>query len=178
VQRQAVMADPDWRGGRYYGASFPHGGLKLAREIGTITYRSGPEWEERFGRLRSTEGTPTLEADFQIESYLEHQGERFCLQYDPNSYLYISKAMDLFDLTAPRDGGPPLLSYVRCPSLVLGVCSDMLFPVWQQRELAEALRENGAPVTYVELDAPYGHDTFLIERESVGDAVRTHLEKP
>jgi len=178
VQRQAVMADPDWRAGRYYGASFPHRGLKLAREIGTITYRSGPEWEERFGRERTREGHPTLEADFQIESYLEHQGEKFCLQYDPNSYLYISKAMDLFDLSAPHDGGPPLLANVRCPTLVIGVCSDLLFPVWQQRELAEALHENGAAVTYVELDAPFGHDTFLIEREGVGDAVRCHLETP
>ena len=176
VQRQAVMVDPEWREGRYYGASFPQRGLKIAREIGTITYRSGPEWQERFGRERAAEGLPSLDADFQIESYLAHQGEKFCKMYDPNSYLYISKAMDLFDMTVPMDDGESALARVRCPALVLGVESDVLFPVWQQRELAKILANSGALVTYIELDAPFGHDTFLIERESVGGAVKTHLE--
>ena len=175
VQRQAVMADADWRDGRYYGHSFPHRGQKVAREMGTITYRSGPEWMERFGRRRTGEGIPRLGEDFEVERYLAHQGEKFCLQYDANSYLYISKAMDLFDLEAPVDGASGL-SRVRCPSLVVGVSSDLLFPVWQQRELAAALEKNHAPVTYVELEAPYGHDTFLIDRERVGGALQTHLE--
>jgi len=178
VQRQAVMADPDWREGRYYGASFPHRGLMVAREIGTITYRSGPEWQERFGRERAAEGQPSLGADFQIESYLAYQGEKFCLIYDPNSYLYISKAMDLFDMTVPVDEGESLLAGVHCPALVIGVESDALFPVWQQRELAAFLKESSERVTYIELDAPFGHDTFLIERESVGGAIKTHLERP
>jgi len=175
VQRQAVMADPDWREGRYYGASFPHRGLKVAREIGIITYRSGPEFQERFGRHRTAEGSPSLESDFQVESYLAHQGEKFCLIYDPNSYLYVSKAMDLFDMMVPIDGGESALARVRCPALVLGVESDALFPVWQQRELAENLAKN-ASVTYLEIDAPFGHDTFLIDRESVGGAVKAHLD--
>ena len=176
VQRQAVMADTDWRGGRYYGLSFPHRGQKVAREIGTITYRSGPEWLERFGRSRLAEDQPPrLDEDFEVESYLVHQGEKFCLQYDANSYLYISKAMDLFDLTEPTNGQPGV-GHVTCPTLVIGVSSDLLFPVWQQRELAAALEKNGAPVTYVELDAPYGHDTFLIDLERVGGAVKAHLE--
>jgi len=173
VQRQAVMLDPEWRGGRYYGRSFPYRGQRLAREIGTITYRSGPEWEERFGRERFAQGAPRLEPDYQVEHYLVHQGEKFCLQYDANSYLYISKAMDLFDLTADTDEGP-LLHRIRCPALVIGVTSDLLFPVWQQRELAQDLEKNGSDVTYLELDAPYGHDTFLIEKERVGGAVRRH----
>jgi homoserine O-acetyltransferase len=176
VQRQAVMADSDWREGRYYGVSFPHRGQKVAREIGTITYRSGPEWLERFGRARTDDTVPPrLDEDFEVESYLVHQGEKFCLQYDANSYLYISKAMDLFDLTDPTNGTPGI-EHIRCPALVIGVSSDLLFPVWQQRELAEALEENGSAVTYVELDAPYGHDTFLIDRERVGGAVQAHLE--
>ena len=101
------MADPDWRGGRYYGESFPHRGQKIAREIGTITYRSGPEWQDRFGRARTVEGAvPRLDEDFEVERYLAHQGEKFCLQYDANSYLYISKAMDLFDLTDASRGQP------------------------------------------------------------------------
>lgn len=174
VQRQAVMADPDWRGGRYYGHSFPHRGQRIAREIGTITYRSGPEWQERFGRERGDDGAPRLDEDFQVERYLAHQGDKFCLQYDANSYLYISKAMDLFDLLEERGEGP-LLARIACPALVLGVTTDVLFPVWQQRELAEALLKRRVPVRYVELDAPWGHDTFLIERERVGGALAAHL---
>jgi homoserine O-acetyltransferase len=176
VQRQAVMADSDWRNGHYYGASFPHRGQRVARELGTITYRSGPEWLERFGRARTeSDQPPRLDQDFEVESYLVHQGEKFCLQYDANSYLYISKAMDLFDLTDASHGQPSVES-VLCPTLVIGISSDLLFPVWQQRELASALEKNGAPVTYIELDAPYGHDTFLIDRERVGGAVQAHLE--
>lgn len=175
VQRQALRSDPAWAEGRYYGQSFPHVGLKLAREIGTITYRSGPEWEERFGRKRG-EGVPHYGADFEVESYLEYQGEKFCLIYDPNSYLVISKAMDLFDL---GDGQPSYakgVARVTCPSLVIGVRSDLLFPCWQQREIASLLEKAHLPVKYVELDAPYGHDTFLIEVEAVGGPVKRFLE--
>ncbi len=175
VQRQAVMSDPDWRDGRYYGASFPHRGQKLAREIGTITYRSAPEWLERFARERRDE-MPRLDEDFQVERYLVHQGEKFCLQYDANSYLYISKAMDLFDLTVATQELGPAVDRIRCPTLVIGVTSDVLFPIWQQSELAERLRKTRCPVSYVELDARYGHDTFLIERERVGEPLKTHLE--
>jgi homoserine O-acetyltransferase len=106
-----------------------------------------------------------------------HQGEKFCLQYDANSYLYISKAMDLFDLS-DASRGQPAIERITCPVLVIGASSDLLFPVWQQRELAAALRKHGATVTYVEIDAPFGHDTFLIDRERVGGAVRAHLEDP
>ena len=176
VQRMALMADPAWAEGRYTAKSFPRAGMKVARAIGTITYRSGPEWEGRFDRRRTTPGVPRLSADFEVESYLAHQGEKFCDQYDPNSYLYISKAMDLFDM---GDGQPSYeagVARVRCPTLVLGVRSDILFPATQQRELADLLRRGGAKVTHVELDAPFGHDTFLIEIETVGGAVKSHLE--
>jgi homoserine O-acetyltransferase len=176
VQRQALMSDPAWRDGRYYGISFPYRGQKVAREIGAITYRSGPEWEKRFGRERIAETTPRLDEDFQVESYLVHQGEKFCLQYDANSYLYISKAMDLFDLTTLDAEGQPYIENITCPSQVIGVTSDVLFPIWQQREVARYLRKNDAPVTYLEIDAPYGHDTFLVERETVGSAVKEFLE--
>ena len=174
VQRQALMADPEWAGGQYLGRSFPRTGMKVAREIGTITYRSGPEWEERFGRERP-EGPPSLGADFEVERYLVHQGERFCDQYDPNSYLYVSKAMDLFDLGAGQESYEAGVARVKCPTLVIGVRSDMLFPCWQQRELARMLDRAGTRTTHVELDAPYGHDTFLIDVHRVGGAVRSHL---
>jgi homoserine O-acetyltransferase len=176
VQRQAVMNDADWQGGNYYGVSFPHRGQKVARGIGTITYRSGPEWQERFGRKRNTDTPPRLDEDFAVESYLAHQGEKFCLQYDANSYLYISKAMDLFDLLPDDPEERPTVEDIGCPSLVIGVTSDVLFPVWQQRELVEHLKKAGSANTYLELNAPYGHDTFLIEREAVGGAIQRHLE--
>ncbi|MDP6978089.1 MAG: homoserine O-acetyltransferase, partial [Myxococcota bacterium] len=139
VQRQAVMADPDWCDGDYYGTTFPHRGLRVAREMGTITYRSGPEWLERFGRTRIDEtAPPQLTEDFEVERYLAYQGDKFCIQYDPNSYLYVSKAMDLFDMTAPEPSREPVhghaardLDRVRAPALVIGVTSDLLFPVWQ-----------------------------------------------
>lgn len=100
-QRQVLMADPNWQRGFYYGTNQPpHMGMKLSREIGTITYRSGPEWEMRFGTERADPSrVPALCPDFLIETYLDHQGEKFCLQYDANSMLYVSKAMDLFDLS-------------------------------------------------------------------------------
>lgn len=184
VQRQAVMADPDWRDGNYYDGAFPHRGLRVAREMGTITYRSGPEWLERFGRTRADpKSPPKLTEDFAIEHYLTHQGDKFCAQYDPNSYLYISKAMDLFDLTAAEGSGVTVaggqsreLDRVRAPALVIGVTSDLLFPVWQQRELADSLRDAGCRVEYFEIDAPFGHDTFLVDRERVGGSVKKHLE--
>ncbi|KAG0258399.1 hypothetical protein BG011_003329 [Mortierella polycephala] len=240
TQRQVLMADPNWNKGFYYDKVPPHSGMKLAREIATISYRSGPEWEQRFGRKRSQPmTTPSLCADFLIETYLDHQGERFCLQYDPNSLLYVSKAMDMFDLSAsfsaetalrrarntlrlqegmgssapanaatppeeqaaacPTGVAPPdqnvsntshddpkfqlsdlkqgMSTIKDIPTLVLGIQSDILFPVWQQKEIADCLRETGnKSVTYYELDSMYGHDAFLLEVVNVGSAVKGHLE--
>ncbi|KAG1752567.1 homoserine acetyltransferase [Suillus paluster] len=221
AQRSVLMADPNWNNGFYYDDLPPHTGMKLARQIATITYRSGPEWDQRFGRkLRelkdgqspSPSRSPTLCPDFLIETYLDHQGEQFCLKYDANSLLYISKAMDLFDLTLPAlqelamtpatqappspstsvaskshppplhhaphlpelaDGLRPLKSI---PMLVLGVQSDILFPVEQQRELVDALRMAGnTQVSYFELGGVWGHDTFLLDVLNVGGAVRGFL---
>ncbi|KAI9490238.1 homoserine O-acetyltransferase [Zychaea mexicana] len=245
TQRQVLMADPNWNKGFYYNGVPPHVGMKLSREIATISYRSGPEWELRFGRKRAQESqTPALCPDFLIETYLDHQGERFCLQYDANSLLYISKAMDIFDMskssidalkdnrrrnghkiekllhekqtfaqvvgdqsalemhdagaapsatTAAEKKRPTLTTLtetdpavqdlidgmrnITMPTLILGAQSDILFPVWQQKEIAECLRAGGNKrVTYYELDAMFGHDTFLIDRVSVGGAIKGHLE--
>ncbi|KAJ3057024.1 hypothetical protein HK097_001508 [Rhizophlyctis rosea] len=223
TQRQVLMADPNWKSGFYYKGIPPHVGMKLARQIATVTYRSGPEWEQRFGRKRANPSQPpALCPDFLIETYLDHQGERFCLQYDPNSLLYISKAMDMFDMSYPLPPDPNAtpdrrhppqtascppskptkstelpeitkphlstvseervalikgMSAITMPTLVLGVQSDILFPYWQQKEIAECLREAGNKnVTYYELDAIYGHDTFLIDLVNIGGAVKGHLE--
>jgi homoserine O-acetyltransferase len=246
TQRQVLMMDPNWARGFYYDSIPPHSGMKLAREIATVTYRSGPEWEKRFGRKRAdVSKQPALCPDFLIETYLDHAGEKFCLEYDPNSLLYVSKAMDLFDLgkahqvvtkkrreenektmslagwtpstdascslTLPEtpyeeqldiddsrsrmnepaeegsfEGeGPPkdlvagLLALKNHPVLVMGVASDILFPSWQQREIAETLRAGGNNnVEHVELGEDvsiFGHDTFLLDLQNIGGPVGKFL---
>nr|KAG5712478.1 hypothetical protein BaRGS_011452 [Batillaria attramentaria] len=120
-----------------------------------------------------SEEDPSLCPTFLIESYLEHQGESFSTKFDPNSLLYISKAMDMFDVA---EGFPSLeegLERVKCPIMVVGVQTDVLFPIWQQRELAEGLQKSGNDaVTYYELNSIYGHDTFLLDLNGVGAAVK------
>lgn len=263
AQRSVLMSDPNWNRGHYYGPNKlpPHTGMKLARQIATITYRSGPEWEQRFGRRRrkalppsssescsttgppsrgqamslSEEADPALCPDFEIESYLDHQGELFCLKYDANSLIYISKAMDLFDMCdealedlderrtkahgdwassgirplsptalavdGERQADPnrPRRKHIRTlsspsahfylpsltrglsrlsntPTLIIGAQSDILFPIDQQRELAECLRMTGnQKVRYSELDSPTGHDSFLIDVENVGGQIKGFL---
>lgn len=316
AQRRCLLMDPNFNNGDYYRGPLPRRGMSLAREIATVTYRSGPEWEKRFGRKRlpvelrhnhpaqqlglaSATGSPyqtkehgpkwsvrerrkvaaalsmsqqsneeddeeedfdcipTFEEDFLIESYLVHQGEKFCDEYDPNSFLFISKAMDLFSIAQPspyplpmlnsafrlttpppictisnrgaddrgqstglaergqcipglppppppitaspaledersagRDarefgGGreltPSLLracSQIRMPCLIMGAQSDRLFPIWQQKQMADLIRGNGnSCVTYYELDALYGHDTFLLDVVNIGAAVKGHLDQ-
>eukprot|EP00123_Amoebidium_parasiticum_P011440 comp20714_c0_seq1/m.27041 comp20714_c0_seq1/g.27041 ORF comp20714_c0_seq1/g.27041 comp20714_c0_seq1/m.27041 type:complete len:453 (-) comp20714_c0_seq1:38-1396(-) len=182
AQRQAIVTDPHWQNGHFYGTGrFPETGMKTARLIGTISYRSGPEWELRFGNKKKAGQRPAHQRqfgpEFLIESYLDHQGEKFATRYDPNSLLYISKAMDMFDMGR---GFPSLedgLAHIKAPTLVLGVQSDILFPVFQQREIAHTLRKTGnQSVTYYELDAMYGHDTFLLDVKNVGSALKGHME--
>ncbi|KAJ7639051.1 Alpha/Beta hydrolase protein [Roridomyces roridus] len=227
AQRSVLMADPNWNNGFYYDGVPPHTGMKLARQIATITYRSGPEWDARFGRqMRPLPAdadpngprVPALCPDFLIETYLDHQGEQFCLKYDANSLIYISKAMDLFDMTLPSlqalglpeaqfdavdaDGrarphstshskshppptNPPahlpalaqgLAPLAQTPTLVLGVQSDILFTVEQQREVVNALHMAGNDrVVYYELGGVWGHDTFLLDVMNVGGAIRGFL---
>ncbi|XP_020917154.2 serine O-succinyltransferase [Exaiptasia diaphana] len=180
VQRRVLMSDPNWNKGFYYNGRFPRLGMKHAREVATITYRSGPEWEERFGRQRIESNSkiePNFCPEFEIESYLDYQGDSFCAKYDPNSLLYISKAMDLFDLGEGFDSLKEGTSRLQCPTLVIGVQSDVLFPISQQRELFQLLQEGGnQSVTYYELNSIYGHDTFLLDVTAVGAAVKGHLE--
>ncbi len=242
TQRQVLMMDPNWARGFYYNSIPPHAGMKLAREIATVTYRSGPEWEQRFGRRRADSSRPpALCPDFLIETYLDHAGEKFCLEYDANSLLYVSKAMDLFDLgrdhqvqmaqlrqqyrsngsagardqssqscsltlpdqpyeeqpsqtasksfadpVSPASNQPPedlvagLTPLRNHPTLVMGVASDILFPAWQQREIAETLRAAGnRSVTHVELGEDtslFGHDTFLLDLEHIGGNIRSFLQ--
>ncbi|XP_067662744.1 serine O-succinyltransferase-like [Haliotis asinina] len=178
LQRKCIMSDHNWSKGHYYDGDFPKIGMKLAREIATLTYRSGPEWDERFGRGRiSDRDPPSLCPTFHIESYLEHQGESFSNKFDPNSLLYISKAMDLFDVSEGFDSLEVALSQVTCPAMVIGIQTDILFPIWQQRKLAQVLQDAGNDaVTFYELNSMYGHDTFLLDLNGVGTAVKGFLE--
>uniref|UniRef100_A0A7S4Q845 AB hydrolase-1 domain-containing protein n=1 Tax=Alexandrium monilatum TaxID=311494 RepID=A0A7S4Q845_9DINO len=184
AQRQAVMSDPNFKGGDYYEGELPASGLRLARQLGTITYRSGQEWHQRFGQRRHKEAPAPkdLNVEFEIERYLMHQGEKWVNNYDPNSMLWISKAMDSFTMEkADEDGRPSLiegLADAMQPALVIGVQHDVLFPVWQQKEVADTLRAAGnRRVVYYELDSIYGHDAFLLDAVSIGPAVKGHLEQ-
>lgn len=177
LQRKAIMVDPKWQMGHYYGTGdYPKTGMKLAREIATITYRSGPEWEQRFGR-RHTDNDPSLCPYYDIENYINHQGETGSSKLDPNTLIYISKAMDMFDVGDGYKSRAQALSRVHNPAMVIGVKSDILFPVVQQRELAEQLKLSGnKAVTYYELDSLYGHDTFLLDLNGVGTGVKGFVE--
>ncbi|XP_046547209.1 LOW QUALITY PROTEIN: uncharacterized protein LOC124257240 [Haliotis rubra] len=178
LQRKCIMSDHNWNKGHYYDGDFPKIGMKLAREIATLTYRSGPEWDQRFGRGRINDrDPPSLCPTFHIESYLEHQGESFSNKFDPNSLLYMSKAMDLFDVSEGFDSLEVGLSQVTCPAMVIGVQTDILFPIWEQRKLAQVLQAAGNDVvTFYELNSMYGHDTFLLDLNGVGTAVKGFLE--
>ncbi|MCU0222977.1 MAG: homoserine O-acetyltransferase [Acidobacteria bacterium] len=178
VQRQAVMRDPVWNGGRYRPGEGPLEGLRLAREIGTISYRSGPEWDQRFGRERLRPRPADVGPDFQVEAYLVRQGERLAGSgFDANSFLYLSKAMDLFDLGEGAPSYEDGIARIHARTLVVGVTTDLLFPVQQQEELARILREAGREARFVRLDTVYGHDAFLIDVDRFAAILRPFLDE-
>jgi homoserine O-acetyltransferase len=184
VGRLAVQLDPKWRGGDYYDAApgdGPHAGLALARMIAHITYRSDAVYEARFGRdgLELLEDF-ALEQRFEVEGYLDYQGEKFVRRFDANSYLRLNKAMDLHDLGRRRGGVHRALGRVRVPTLNLSISSDSLYPRHQQEAVHAALLAGGAPSHHVTVDSPHGHDGFLIETDAVGgvlDEFLTRIEK-
>lgn len=177
LQRKMIMTDPNWHQGHYYDTdAYPLDGMRIAREIATLTYRSGPEWLERFG-LRRFNDTIQLAPTFEIESYLQYQGQSFAKKYDPNSLLYISRAMDLFNLIEGYEDANSALQRIRCPVLVLGSKTDILFPIWQQKQLADGLIAAGnAHITFFELNSIFGHDTFLLDINGVSTALKGFLE--
>ncbi|MCW1401788.1 homoserine O-acetyltransferase [Novosphingobium sp. MW5] len=167
VGRQAVMADPDWQGGAYYGTGkAPDSGLSVARMAAHITYLSEATLSEKFGRrLQDREAKSFgFDADFQVESYLRYQGESFTGRFDANSYLYITRAMSYFDL-AEECGGRLADAFKDCKArfCLVSFDTDWLYPTVESRKLAHALNAAGAPVSFVELAAPFGHDSFLLE---------------
>ena len=181
LQREMVRSDPAWRGGNYEPGRGPRMGLRLARKLGTITYRSADEWQQRFGRRR-VPGAAGIAGDFrpqfEVEAYLEHQAHRFADQYDANAYLYLSRAMDEFDL-ADHGGGSLAAAFGKFRarrSLVIGVDSDMLFTIDQQREIAEHLRAAGNTVEFQAFASPQGHDSFLVDLPRFEPAIAGFLK--
>ncbi|MBS1873674.1 MAG: homoserine O-acetyltransferase [Acidobacteria bacterium] len=166
VGRQAIMSDPDWCEGAYYDRKPPARGLAVARMVGHITYMSDDSMREKFGRrLRNaTQFGYHFEIDFEVESYLRYRGSQFVTRFDANSYLYITKAMDYFDVAAGR--APSLaaaLEPVRARFLVISFTSDWLYPSYQSIEIVSALRGRNKDVAYCELPSNYGHDAFLVD---------------
>ena len=164
VGRQAIISDPKWKNGSYYSEKIPKEGLGLARMIAHITYLSNESMYEKFGRrLQDKEKYGfDFSLDFQVESYLHYQGESFVKRFDANSYLYITKAMDYFDLT--KNGSlAEGFKDVNAKFLVISVDSDWLYPPTQSKEIVMALTSNNVDVNYRELKSPYGHDAFLLE---------------
>jgi homoserine O-acetyltransferase len=170
IQRDAVMADPAFRGGDYPPDDPPRAGLALARKVGTVTYRSAEELDQRFGRRPSDEGR-----DFAVEDYLAQQAARFADAFDANCYLRLSRAMDLFDLAA--HGTPPEVFRRSgiASALVIGVEHDHLFTVQEQAALAEALRAGGIDTTFARLDSLAGHDAFLVDLATFDATLRPWL---
>jgi homoserine O-acetyltransferase len=178
VGRQAITADPDWMAGEYYGKTIPFRGLSIARMIGHITYLSDESMHRKFGRRlqdRAEYGYDFV-TDFQVESYLHHKGDSFVNRFDANSYLYITKAMDYFDLGRAHGSLEAAFAKTKARFLVASFSSDWLFPPYQSREIVSALRKSNIEVVYAEIQTGYGHDAFLLEAEELTKLVSGFLK--
>ncbi|MBI2685279.1 MAG: homoserine O-acetyltransferase [Acidobacteria bacterium] len=172
VARQAIMADPDWCNGNYYNSKPPGRGLAVARMVGHITYMSDESMRQKFGRrLREDNGI------FEVESYLRYRGSQFVDRFDANSYLYITKAMDVFDLANGAQSLVPVLAKSRTRYLIISFTSDWLYPSYQSLEIVSALRRRNQDVAYIELTSNYGHDAFLVEVDEQADLIRGFLSR-
>jgi homoserine O-acetyltransferase/O-succinyltransferase len=178
IGRQAIYADPNWNHGDYYGKTRPDKGLAVARMVGHITYMSEPSLEEKFGRRLQdrTELAYSFETDFAIESYLHYQGFKFTERFDANSYLYITKALDYYDAAYGYDSIEEAVQRCRACFLVISFTSDWLYTDAQSRELVDALNHVGCPVDYHRVTASFGHDSFLVEVETMTQIVGGYLK--
>ncbi|MBN9504835.1 MAG: homoserine O-acetyltransferase [Altererythrobacter sp.] len=180
VGRQAIMADPNWQGGGYYDSGkTPDKGLAVARMAAHITYLSEAGLTEKFGRRLQNRDAKSFgfDADFQVESYLRHQGLSFTDRFDANSYLYITRAMDYFDL-AEEHGGRLADAFAGSSArfCVVSFDTDWLYPTSASRVIVQALNAAAAPVSFVELSAPFGHDSFLLDVPALDRVVKGFLE--
>jgi homoserine O-acetyltransferase/O-succinyltransferase len=181
LQREIIRRDLAWSDGNYTPDAMPVSGMRLARKLGMITYRSAKEWALRFGRERANverkPGDP-FGIDFEVESYLESHAAKFTGQYDPNCYLYISRAMDLFDL-ADHGGSvaEALRRFTVDRALIIGVETDLLFPIEQQQELADGLTAGGKEVQLARFSSLQGHDSFLVDMDRFRPVIADFLSK-
>jgi homoserine O-acetyltransferase len=177
VGRMAIQSDPNWREGDYYGKTLPRRGLAIARMIGHITYLSDRSMHQKFGRKlqgKSAYGYNFL-TDFQVESYLRYKGDHFVNRFDANSYLYITKAMDYFDLTQANGSLEEAFAGVKARFLVISFSSDWLFPTYMSKEIVSALRRAHAYVIFTEIQTDYGHDAFLLESGQLSSLITNFL---
>ena len=177
LQREAIVTDRNFRDGHYTEDEWPDVGMRIARKLGMISYRSAAEWQQRFGRKRQDYFPTTLFGmRFEVESYLETHARKFVGKFDPCSYLYLSRAMDIFD-ACDTDAGLQALfrrSFTGT-GLVMGVDSDILFPLWQQQELAAAMEAVGAETSFEALPSNKGHDAFLVDSDLFGPPISEWL---
>ncbi|MCL5072523.1 MAG: homoserine O-acetyltransferase [Actinobacteria bacterium] len=168
VGRFAIISDPNWNNGNYYGRQIPKTGLSIARMIGHITYLSEISMHKKFGRESIKAANSPLSnfiSEFEVENYLQHQGESFIKRFDANSYLYISKAIDDFDITEGYNNLSEAFQNIKAKCLVISFTSDWLYPKEQSMQIVKALKINGVETTYTNFESEYGHDSFLIEDE-------------
>ncbi len=180
VARQAIMADPNWKNGHYYGGPKPDMGLAIARMIGHITYLSDESMRLKFGRKLQNRSALSFEfgAEFQVESYLQYQGTKFIERFDANSFLYITKAADYFDLARQHGAGSLVKAFSRCKArfLVVSYTSDWLYPTYQSREMVQAMKKNDLNVSFCEIDSQWGHDAFLLPSERLDSLMAGFLK--
>jgi homoserine O-acetyltransferase len=181
VGRQAIMSDPNWNEGKYYEGNPPNLGLQVARMVGHITYLSDVSMRNKFGRrLQSKNGSiPKFHEEFEVESYLSYKGTSFTKRFDANSYLYLTKSMDYFDLYSNKlieqsiKKNEKYFEQLKC--MILSFSSDWLYPPQQSRELANFLKKTRIPVSYCQIDSDYGHDAFLVDVVEQSDYIRDFL---
>ena len=179
VGRNAIISDPNWQNGNYYDKEEkPDRGLSIARMVGHITYLCEEAMHKKFGRKLQNKTTPdfTMDIDFQVESYLQHQGEVFVDRFDANSYLYITKAVDYFDLGQKYGSLEDAFSRTNAKFLIMSFTSDWLFPTAQSKEMANALVKAGKDVSFCEIVSPCGHDAFLLEFETQTKIIKSFLK--
>ena len=181
VARQAIMADPNWNSGDYYSGQKPDLGLAVARMIGHITYLSDELMHTKFGRRLQDKSdfSFNFDADFEVESYLRYQGTKFVERFDANSFLYITKAADYFDLEGQHGGGFAVKAFSKCRAkfLVVSFTSDWLYPTYQSRAMVKAMKKNDLDVSFCEIEAECGHDAFLLPNERLSQMVKGFLER-
>jgi len=180
LQREIIRSDPAWKEGQYQPGEEPLSGMALARKLGLVSYRASDEWNSKFDRSRIPEAKRSgkrFELEFEIENYLEYNAQKFVHSFDANSYQYLSRAMDWFDIAEHGESLEDGMSRLKLKkALVIGVTTDILFPLRQQAEIAEIMRATGTEVEFVEIDSVNGHDAFLIDDAHFSPVVKNFLD--